>query len=93
MEWKCTNGEFDLMVAIAKRAALLYNMDYRMMLMDLNAVHANGTPLDLSGMLTAEPLDFSHDVFGIRKHIDRETGKLGEFFTPRFTACTSKGAV
>lgn len=52
--------------------------------MDITAVHANGCPLLLDDLLAAEPLHFAHDVFGIRNHLNRETGKLEDHFSPRF---------
>ena len=51
--------------------------------MDLTATHANGCPLDLEKLLAADDFNFSHDVFGIRQHINRETGKLERCFLPR----------
>lgn len=51
--------------------------------MDLTAVHANGCPLDLTLLLAADDFDFSHDVFGVRRHLDRTTGHLGGCFLPR----------
>jgi hypothetical protein len=78
---------------IAKRAHALAveadvaDADFRMtMTMDLTACHANGCPLKLEELLAAEPFDFSHDVFGIRRHLNRETGELGGCFLPRFAA-------
>ena len=41
-------------------------------------------PLDLERMLNADDINFAHDFFGIRKHMDRKTGKLGDCFVPRF---------
>lgn len=52
--------------------------------MDLTACHRNGTPLRLTELLTADDFDFGHDVFGIRRHLDRTTGKLMNLFSPRF---------
>jgi hypothetical protein len=52
--------------------------------MDIIAVHANGCPLRLDALLAAEPFDFAHDVFGIRRHLNRETGQLEHCFTPRY---------
>ena len=52
--------------------------------MDLTACHANGCPLRLNDLLTADDFNFVHDVFGIRRNLDRETGKLDKFFSPRF---------
>ncbi len=52
--------------------------------MDLTATHANGCPLRLADLLNARDFDFSHDIFGIRQYVDRETGQLAGFFVPRF---------
>ena len=54
--------------------------------MDLTAVHANGTALRLRQFLNADDFNFAHDFFGIRRHIDRNTGELTECFRPRFAA-------
>lgn len=51
--------------------------------MDLIATHVNGTPLDLQRLLDAPDFDFFHDIGGIRRHLNRETGKLGDHFLPR----------
>lgn len=48
----------------------------------VKAVHLNGTPLDLDGLLKANDFEFSHDVFGIMEHIDIKTGKLTGGFEP-----------
>jgi len=50
--------------------------------MDLAAVHLH-TPINFMGLLSAPDFDFGHDVFGIMRHIDRETGQLMDFFLPR----------
>lgn len=58
--------------------------------MDLTATHANGNPLRLAEMLidasTSKSASLLHDVYGIRRHLNRHTGKLGENFTPRYSA-------
>lgn len=54
--------------------------------MDVTCVHLNGTPLRLKELAEAEDFDLNHDLFGIRRHLDRETGELGGFFVPRFAA-------
>jgi hypothetical protein len=41
-------------------------------------------PLRLADLLAAEDHDFVHDIVGIAKHIDWDTGKLGGAFLPRF---------
>jgi len=54
--------------------------------MDVTACHENGCPLDLADLLTADDANFAHDVFGIRRHINRETGKIEDHFSPRYSA-------
>jgi hypothetical protein len=51
--------------------------------MDITATHANGTPLDLQKLFDFDAFNFAHDVIGILRHLDRETGKLGGCFLPR----------
>lgn len=58
-------------------------MDKIDLTMDITACHCNGTPLELHRLLAANNSTFNHDVFGIVKHIDRSTGKIGENFVPR----------
>jgi hypothetical protein len=53
--------------------------------MDIAATHASGNPLDLERLLAADDFNFAHDVFGICRHLDRETGELRNFFSPRFS--------
>lgn len=53
--------------------------------MDLVACHANGNPLDLTGLLQADDFNLLHDCLGIARHLDRETGQLLDFFTPRYS--------
>lgn len=52
-------------------------------MMDIEATHCNGCPLDLAALASAPEPHFSHDIFGIRRHLDRETGKLEDHFRPR----------
>ena len=51
--------------------------------LDIMAAHIY-TPLKLDELLNARTPDFLHDVFGIREHISRQTGKLEGPFYPRF---------
>lgn len=53
--------------------------DWGTIVMDLKACHCNGRPLDLERLLHADEETFVHDIYGIRKHLDRETGKLNGF--------------
>jgi hypothetical protein len=47
-------------------------------------------PLDLDKLLTADDFNFSHDVFGIARHINRRTGEIEDFFVPRCAAPAKK---
>jgi hypothetical protein len=51
--------------------------------MDITATHLNGTPLDLDKFLKFDSPDFGHDIYGIMRFIDRNTGKLTNGFLPR----------
>ena len=61
-------------------------IDFLRMNMDLMATHANGCPLRLSELLAAPDDQFAHDVFGIARYIDRDTGMLDDCFVPRYAA-------
>ena len=52
-------------------------------MMDVSAAHIK-CPLDLKGLLDSEDVDFIHDVVGINRHVDRDTGELKDCFLPRF---------
>lgn len=53
--------------------------------MDLCATIAQGNPLRLDELLAADNFNFAHDVCGIMRHMNRETGELTNCFEPRFT--------
>lgn len=83
---KFNDAERKIVNAIAKRAVKtkLYSkvIDVEM---DISAVHAD-VPLRLADLLAADDFNFSHDLGGIRRHLNRQTGKLGDFFLPRMAA-------
>lgn len=54
--------------------------------MNISACHASGNPLRLADLLAADDFNFAHDVFGIDRHICRDTGAMLNFFSPRFSA-------
>lgn len=90
LSFKVTRPEAEIVNQIAKRATAMassYGVEYDVMdaHMDVTACHANGNPLKLKELLEADDANFSHDVFGIRRHIDRETGELKDCFLPRFS--------
>ncbi len=88
MNWRITRTETALIAEIAERARRDLpalggtKLD---LVMDLTAVHANGCRLRLQALLDAPPFDFKHDIVGIRRHIDRNTGQLLDCFLPRFS--------
>ena len=86
--FKTDRDDAQLLRAIAKRAvthATRMGIPYPLPTaeMDLTACHVNGCPLDLPRLMNAKDGDFGHDIFGIRRHIDRITGRLGGEFQPR----------
>ena len=84
-----TKQDMDTILAIVERADELSRtldqggVDRLSLTMDLEATHAS-CPLQLEALLMADNGNFAHDVFGIRRHMNRETGKLGDCFMPRF---------
>lgn len=74
---------------IAARAAGLSaqagrNVNLTELWMDIVACHANGCPLDLERLSKADDFNIAHDVFGISRHLNRDTGELMNCFLPRF---------
>lgn len=73
-----------LICRIVKRAERYRRGLKRMTLyMDLYAVHWF-TPLRLADLLAADEANFIHDISGITRHLDRETGRLMNNFSPRY---------
>ena len=56
--------------------------------MDLIMVHACSCPLDLDRMLqdveAGDVGSFGHDIGGITRHLDRDSGELTSCFWPRY---------
>ena len=90
IKWGTTKEEANLINMIAKRAVAegsLHGVKLELLdtVMDITACHCNGHRLDLKALLAADKQNFSHDVVGIIQNMDRETGKLKEFFEPRYS--------
>jgi hypothetical protein len=83
--------ESDRIHAIAERAVREFSLNYITVALDITACHCNGCPLDLKKLFQADAFDFLHDVVGINRSLDRDTGKLTGFFLPRCSA--PEGAV
>lgn len=79
-----TKEETEIIVKVMQRVHKLYPNTFQHMdlMMDLTACHCNGTALDFEKLLEFDDFNFSHDIFGISGHIDRNTGKLLNSFLP-----------
>lgn len=91
VSFSASNADCALVGKIVDRAVLLARKHQQKMnrlstRMDLLACHANGNPMDFAKLLAADDFNFAHDVLGIERHLDRETGKLQNFFSPRCSA-------
>ena len=90
IKWAATILEADLIHKIANRAlelaekAGVAGYEKQTLMMDLEACHCNGCPLELEKLLAARDGDFGHDVFGIARKMNRETGELTDCFLPRY---------
>lgn len=74
--------------AISVYAAHNVTLDRMMVEMDLSATHANGNPLDFDKLLAFDDFSFMHDITGIYRNLNRDTGELENFFSPRCSART-----
>ena len=86
MTFSVSKADAQLIDKIARRAEVTLPVEKFGTMMDLTAVHANGTPLRLQELLDAPIVHFSHDVMGIHQNLNRETGRLQNFFRPRFAS-------
>lgn len=90
MNFNASRDDFETIIKICERleaARGSYTSEPRIArLMDLTACHLNGCQLQLTKLLDAEIGDFLHDVMGITRHINRETGQLEDCFVPRYAA-------
>jgi hypothetical protein len=80
-----TQLEFDSIDRIVKRAVFLFpDRNPGDVEMDLVACILGGCSLRLEDLELADDFNFTHDVLGIERHLDRHTFKLGDCFMPRF---------
>jgi len=89
INWKITRQENRWISQIAERASRMASAQggqytYLEALMDVTAVHANCCPLRLEELYHAADFNFSHDIGGIIRHLNRETGQLEGYFVPRY---------
>lgn len=88
MNYFVSRYDAELIDQIAKRAESMsrkFNPKFNMLTTVLDLRHCHKScPLRLADLLHASDYDFAHDVFGITRHIDRNTGKLTNCFLPRY---------
>ncbi len=72
----------ELIHKISKRAAKDIKADATSTMMDLLVVH-DEIGLDLEKLLNADTFNLSHDIFGIARHLNRQTFELEDCFLPR----------
>lgn len=90
INWNVSREEALTIMEIVARARSYWPDTNGMELdMDITACHANGCPLDLRELAGAPKFDFAHDVCGIQRHINRQTGQLEGFFQPRYAKKTA----
>lgn len=81
-----TNQQMFSYEKIAKRAEDMGILDFSQftLIMDLELADKEFN-LRLEDFIQADDLNFSHDVCGIQKNINRETKEFNPFFIPRFS--------
>ena|SRR3990172_7449479 len=88
ISYNVTRHEARLISQIVKRAVLEFETFTHANEFDLEmaitAVHANGCPLRLEDMLKGDSFNFLHDIHGMLANFNRNTGKLGNCFLPRY---------
>jgi len=85
---KLSKSDHKIINKIAKRAVKM-GIDWNpiSIVMDITTCHFN-SPLRLDELLGANDINFTHDIVGINKHLNRKTGKLRNHFTPRYSHST-----
>ena len=87
INWDTTDEDAHTISLIGERALRAGLTEDRMRVeMSITACHLNDSSLRLADLLAADDFNFLHDVCGIDRHTDRKTGKLNNFFCPRFAA-------
>lgn len=77
-----TDMAFNVVKKFQEDGFTIPNEDYTGLVMDLEAASLV-VEIDWDGLLNASHGDLGHDVYGIYKHLNRETGELDDGFVPR----------
>lgn len=88
VEFNATPRERKIITLLAIRAIRMAHaegIEYEFLdaIMDIEACHSNGCPLDLDKLALSDDANFGHDILGIRRHMNRTNGKLMNHFLPR----------
>jgi hypothetical protein len=88
-------AEMRVIGKIADRAVNLYaqndiRVDRTDVLLDVMTVHNRVQKLRLDDLLTADDVNFAHDIGGINRHLDRDNYALMDGFRPRY--CEARAA-
>jgi len=95
IKWTASTKDRKLIARIVQRSVNLgitpANWGVVSLSMDITACHLNGCPLKLAELLAADNFNFTQDIVGIQRHIDRDDssptcGQLLDCFRPRFAA-------
>lgn len=83
IKWDATNEEVITINKIYDRARKKLKINKTDFMMDIEATHCNGCPLNLNKLLDFPAFDFWHDIHGIAVNINKSTGELKNCFLPR----------
>jgi len=83
LDWmSLTDQDINKLQLIMKRCIGKFEGSWIDLEMDITAAHLAGQ-IDLQTLLEFDEMNFMHDVCGIRRHIDRSSGKMRDCFLPR----------
>ncbi len=78
---KFKHEDVKFVVQIAERANDMLELGVLETMLVLETVNCE---IDYPRLLGADPFNFAHDIGGIYRHLDRDTGELKDCFWPRF---------
>jgi len=83
VKFETRKGKKNLILLIANRAIKeKLTGDTVSLSMDLSAVSAKYN-INLKKLLKFDDFNFAHDIYGIMDNLNRETGELENYFSPR----------
>ncbi len=96
LNWTLSKDDQQVVREIAARAMVAFahlNRPLQDWVMDVTACHNHAHRLRLSDLAGADAFTFAHDLGGIYRHLDRETGQLRDCFVPRCAARPASDAL